>query len=240
MNFEFENHDVETLTLNEEALFNPYHIGSCLGMDSSTVRNHLSEMDENEKILLKNSDVRLNDIRKFNNAGETFLKESGVYELIFNSRKPEAKKFRKWLTNEVLPAIRRTGNYQLESANSQLIKQFLETSEQFLGIRREELARVKNESCRAKLANLINDIAKREGSSPKSLYERLYYLFAGETGFHIPELAEKAKMTNPQYLRKHELSAEMLYKFALGYFYKDKRFVELISLNPDQRTLGEF
>lgn len=37
--------------------------------------------------------------------------ESGLYDLIFQSRKPEARAFRRWVTHEVLPAIRRTGNY---------------------------------------------------------------------------------------------------------------------------------
>ena len=40
------------------------------------------------------------------------VNESGVYALIFTSRKPEAKRFRKWVTSEVLPAIRRTGRYE--------------------------------------------------------------------------------------------------------------------------------
>ena len=39
------------------------------------------------------------------------VNESGLYHLIFISRKPEAKAFRKWVTNEVLPSIRRTGSY---------------------------------------------------------------------------------------------------------------------------------
>jgi len=39
------------------------------------------------------------------------VNESGLYELIFQSRKPEAKAFRRWVTTEVLPAIRRTGTY---------------------------------------------------------------------------------------------------------------------------------
>ncbi len=44
--------------------------------------------------------------------GETnFINESGLYTLIIRSRKPEAKKFRKWVTNEVLPSIRKTGGY---------------------------------------------------------------------------------------------------------------------------------
>jgi prophage antirepressor-like protein len=40
-----------------------------------------------------------------------FVTESGLYTLVFQSRKPEAKRFRKWVTNEVLPSIRKTGSY---------------------------------------------------------------------------------------------------------------------------------
>ena len=43
----------------------------------------------------------------------TIISESGLYALIFKSRKPEAKAFRKWVTSEVLPALRKTGNYSL-------------------------------------------------------------------------------------------------------------------------------
>lgn len=44
--------------------------------------------------------------------GETnIVNESGLYALVFKSRKPEAKAFRKWVTSEVLPAIRKTGQY---------------------------------------------------------------------------------------------------------------------------------
>ena len=43
----------------------------------------------------------------------SIINESGLYNLIFQSRKPEAKAFRKWVTSEVLPSIRRTGRYAL-------------------------------------------------------------------------------------------------------------------------------
>ena len=39
------------------------------------------------------------------------VNESGLYSLILGSRKPEAKRFKKWVTSEVLPAIRKTGSY---------------------------------------------------------------------------------------------------------------------------------
>jgi len=42
------------------------------------------------------------------------VNESGLYALIFKSRKPEAKKFKKWVTAEVLPAIRKTGRYEAQ------------------------------------------------------------------------------------------------------------------------------
>jgi prophage antirepressor-like protein len=44
--------------------------------------------------------------------------ESGLYALIFKSRKEEAKRFRKWVTSDVLPSIRRTGSYQTPSRES--------------------------------------------------------------------------------------------------------------------------
>lgn len=46
----------------------------------------------------------------------TVLNESGLYNLIFQSRKPEAKGFRKWVTKDVLPTLRKTGRYELKPA----------------------------------------------------------------------------------------------------------------------------
>ncbi|WP_211233844.1 BRO-N domain-containing protein [Maridesulfovibrio bastinii] len=48
----------------------------------------------------------------------TMLSESGLYALIFKSRKPEAKKFRKWITAEVIPSLRRTGKYEMGQDNA--------------------------------------------------------------------------------------------------------------------------
>ena len=41
----------------------------------------------------------------------TFVNEDGLYDVILDSRKPEAKVFRKWVTSEVLPSIRKSGGY---------------------------------------------------------------------------------------------------------------------------------
>lgn len=48
---------------------------------------------------------------KVNNFGAYIINESGLYSLIFSSKLPAAKRFKHWVTNEVLPAIRKTGEY---------------------------------------------------------------------------------------------------------------------------------
>lgn len=60
-----------------------------------------------------------------------FVTESGLYSLIFQSRKPEAKRFRKWVTSEVLPSIRKTGGYsKYNIASVQSIEQLLPYTDQ--------------------------------------------------------------------------------------------------------------
>lgn len=118
----FENQQVEVFELDGMAYFNPYHVGKCLEMADSTVRNYLSKMNNNQVRLLKNSDVHLKDIRKLNNAGEKFLTESGVYKLAFKSHKPNAEKFSDWVADEVLPSIRKTGSYSTEKAKQPKIE----------------------------------------------------------------------------------------------------------------------
>ena len=110
----FEGHEVEVFEWNGQVLFNPYHVGTCLDIENVTVRRHIQNMNEKQVILLKNLDVQDMNIRKLNNAGENFLTESGVYKLIFKSRKEEAERFQDWVTDEVLPSIRQTGSYTKE------------------------------------------------------------------------------------------------------------------------------
>lgn len=244
MKFEFENNEnLECIELDGEPLFEPRSIGKCLGISKSSVSAYLSEMDVEDKVFIEKKEGISNKLRNFPSGGKTLLRESGMYLMIFKSRKPEAKAFKKWVAREVLPSIRHNGRYELQTQNEttmQLLLSMTDNLKKLTGVQPEELARVQNESYRAKLANLLNDIAKRDKVGTQALYEKLYYLFAGETGFFIPDLAKKAKINNNTYLKKHELSAKMLYEFALGYFYKDKRIVELIKLSPDQRTLGDF
>jgi len=110
----FEGNKVEVIEVNRQVLFNPYNVGACLGLTDSAIRKAITNMNESQVIKLTNSDVNNSNIRKLNNAGENFLTESGVYKLVFKSRKPDAEKFTDWIADEVLPSIRKTGTYTVK------------------------------------------------------------------------------------------------------------------------------
>ena len=105
----FEGHEVEVLELNGQVLFNPYHVAECL--EISDVKSSIRNFNNKQIIKVKNSDMHNMHFRKLNNAGENFLTESGVYKLVFKSRKPNAEAFTDWITDTVLPTIRKTGGY---------------------------------------------------------------------------------------------------------------------------------
>lgn len=113
----FEGKEVEVFELNGQVLFNPKHVADCLGIKN--VNDNIRSMNEKQAIKLRNSDIGNSDIRKLNNAGENFLTESGVYKLIFKSRKEEAERFQDWVTDEVLPTLRKTGSYTIKKANKE-------------------------------------------------------------------------------------------------------------------------
>lgn len=86
-------------------IFNPKNVADVLGIKDT--RSCIRNFTDKQKILVKNSDLHSMHIRKLNNAGEIFLTESGVFKLAFRSRKPEAEKFTDWVTDDVLPQIRK-------------------------------------------------------------------------------------------------------------------------------------
>lgn len=75
---------------------------------AKAVRTHAHEEDV---YLLKNSDIPVRDFRKLNNRGEVFINESGLYALIFGSELETSKQFKRWVTSELLPSVRKTGGY---------------------------------------------------------------------------------------------------------------------------------
>ena len=83
----------------------------CRVLDIRNPSDAAARLDADEKMTLGNAEGA--EIRRFfgHGAAPTLVNESGVYSLTITSRKPEAKRFKKWITSEILPSIRRTGSY---------------------------------------------------------------------------------------------------------------------------------
>lgn len=90
---------VRTMTIEGEPWFVAADVCKCLELSNVTVV--LGRLDDDER-------SKLNLGRQ----GETnFVNEPGLYALVLSSRKPEAKAFKRWITHEVIPSIRKTGGY---------------------------------------------------------------------------------------------------------------------------------
>ena len=79
----------------------------------------------------------------------TFVNEDGLYDVILDSRKPEAKVFRKWVTSEVLPSIRKTGGYivaRAEDTPEEIMARALLVAQDTLRRRDERIAQLQREN----------------------------------------------------------------------------------------------
>ncbi|WP_416988326.1 BRO family protein [Alistipes putredinis] len=106
--FNASNQQVRTIILEGEPYFVAKDVCDVLGHTNPSVAIQMLDDDERTK-------------KSLGRQGEAwFVNESGLYNLIFRSNKPEAKAFRKWVTSEVLPALRRTGRYEVSPARRSL------------------------------------------------------------------------------------------------------------------------
>lgn len=192
----FEGHEVEAFELKGQVLFNPYHVGECLELNGDAVRKAMSRMNEKQVLKITNSDVTNNHIRKLNNAGENFLTESGVYKLVFKSRKPNAERFTDWVTDEVLPSIRKHGMYAVDDLINDpdlAIKAFMALKEEKT---RNKMLQADNERMRPKeifadavatsqTSILIGDLAKLLKQNGVETGQKRFFEWLRENGYLI-------------------------------------------------------
>lgn len=102
--FNYQNNEVRTVELNGEPWFVLKDVCEVLGMDTAQLKKVADRLDADEK--------GRTQITTPGGIQESWvINESGLYNVILRSDKPEAKPFRKWVTSEVLPSIRKNGGY---------------------------------------------------------------------------------------------------------------------------------
>ena len=160
--FNFEELPVRTLTVNEEPFF--------VGKDVAEILGYSNTRDA----LYRHVDGEDKDVVKLDTLGgkqsQTIINESGLYSLIFSSKLESAKRFKRWVTSEVLPTLRKTGTYQIPNDPMQALKLMFEATEQT----KEEIATVKADVIDIKENQKLD--AGEYGLITKTVHQRVAYI----------------------------------------------------------------
>ena len=138
--FNFEKRDVRVVMKGSE----PWWVAKdvCEVLELSNPSEALKGLDDDERGSLRISE---GTSPAGGNPNMNIISESGLYTLIMRSNKPEAKRFRKWVTSEVLPALRKTGSYSVKKAPDE---------ERKLEIARQRIA-LQEKNANARLAKIM-------------------------------------------------------------------------------------
>ncbi|OZA00013.1 MAG: hypothetical protein B7X99_05750 [Rhizobiales bacterium 17-65-6] len=105
--FQFEGAEVRLIDRNGEPWFVLADV--CRVLEIANSRDAAARLDDDEKADVGITDTSSNGVAQRREM--TIINESGLYSLVLTSRKPAAKRFKKWVTADVLPTLRRTGVY---------------------------------------------------------------------------------------------------------------------------------
>ncbi|WP_421572306.1 phage antirepressor KilAC domain-containing protein [Slackia exigua] len=171
--------ELRAINRDGEPWFVAKDVCDALGLGNS--RQALSRLDEDEKGVISND--TLGGVQEM-----ASVNEPGLYTLVLSSRKPEARAFKRWVTHEVIPAIRRTGGYMEAKAN--------ETPE-------ETMARavlIAQDAIARKDADISRLRAKTAALAPKAgMYDAC---MAGERWTSVTEAARIMAQYDPAVRRK--------------------------------------
>ncbi len=186
--FNFENHEVRSLLLNNEPWFVGKDVADVLGYSNS--RKALNDhVDAEDKEVLTSRNVTLKNIP---NRGITVVNESGLYSLILSSKLPSAKKFKRWVTSEVLPALRKTGQYQVKELSGQeLMAKALIEAQSVLAAKDKQIEEMKPKALFADAVAtshtsiLVGELAKILKQNGIEMGQKRLFAWLRENGFLI-------------------------------------------------------
>lgn len=199
--FNFGDYQVRTVIKEGEPWFVAKDVCSVLELTNN--REAISRLDEDEKGV--NTAYTLGG-----NQNLTIINESGLYSLILTSRKPEAKAFKKWVTSEVLPSIRKQGKYEVKPSIPKSYSEALLEAGRLAAIIEQQELLVKQQELQLTLAapkveyvdlfvdksslRTITDVAKELGISGKALGKWLR-----EEGYLWDKKDKNGKTKNPNW-----------------------------------------
>lgn len=150
--------------------------------------------NDTDQALRKHVDDEDKLTRRFDGSGQgrsmTTINESGLYSLVLSSKLPGAKKFKRWVTAEVLPTIRKTGGYQLPKDYPSALRALADATEKLLAVETEnEANRPKvlfaDAVSTAKTSILVGELAKLLKQNGVDIGQNRLFGWLRENGFLI-------------------------------------------------------
>lgn len=183
--FNFESHEVRSLLLNNEPWFVGKDVAEALGY--SKARNAIAtHIDSEDK---KDAPIQgtLGGVQEM-----TVINESGLYSLVLSSKLPSAKKFKRWVTSEVLPALRKTGQYQVKELSGQeLMAKALIEAQSVLAAKDKQIEEMKPKALFADAVAtshtsiLVGELAKILKQNGIDMGQKRLFAWLRENGFLI-------------------------------------------------------
>lgn len=195
--------DVRVVMINEDPWLVGKEIAEILGYKNT--RDALAaHVDEEDKVVIQKSEIATLEIP---NRGLTMINESGLYSLILSSKLPSAKRFKRWVTSEVLPSIRKRGIYGTEETIDRMI------ADPEWGIRL--LTEYKEEKQRNK--ELTEQIAVQNQQIQEMSPKATYY----DVVLQSPNLVTTSEISKDYGMSAKEFN-KMLHKFGVQYKMSNK------------------
>lgn len=185
----FENTEfgkIRTVTINNEVWFVGKDVADILGYQNGSrdINRHVEEEDRNKVMIFDGNQDK-----------ETItINESGLYCLILSSKMPNARKFKRWVTSEVLPSIRKNGGYiagQENMSDDELMAKALMVAQNKIAERDKQIERMKPKEIFADAVSashtsiLVGDMAKLLKQNGVDIGQKRLFEWLRENGYLI-------------------------------------------------------
>lgn len=181
--------EIRRVTIDGEHWLVAYDVARALGYQNGS-RDVNRHVDDEDRRITEVTGV-YGDERQM-----IVINESGVYSLIFSSKLPDAKKFKKWVTSEILPSIRKTGSYSVQPPQPMTQAQLIAAQAQLMVDMEQKMLAIQNQT--DAIQNQQNELSQKVDTAIKAFSRPSEDHWKTDTDQAIKNLCEEQGLNLPK------------------------------------------